>query len=148
MFPNAKGSEELSILATIDAASQVAGTVTTGWVSVTNFHALLAVVETGVLGASATLDAKFQQAQDNIGTGAKDVTSKALVQIVKATGDNKQALINLKPEDVDNANGFAFVRLSLTVGVATSIVAGKLLGMNPRYATADAFNQAAVVQII
>jgi hypothetical protein len=148
MFPNAKGSEELSILATIDPASQAAGTVTTGWVSVTNFHALLAVVETGVLGASATLDAKFQQAQDNIGTGAKDVTSKALVQIVKATGDNKQALINLKPEDVDNANGFAFVRLSLTVGVAASIVAGKLLGMNPRYATADAFNQAAVVQII
>jgi len=148
MFPNAKGSEELSILATIDPASQAAGTVTTGWVSVTNFHALLAVVETGVLGASATLDAKFQQAQDNIGTGAKDVTSKAIVQIVKATGDNKQALINLKPEDVDNANGFAFVRLSLTVGVAASIVAGKLLGMNPRYATADAFNQAAVVQII
>ncbi len=148
MFPNAKGSEELSILATIDPASQAAGTVTTGWVSVTNFHALLAVVESGVLGASATLDAKFQQAQDNIGTGAKDVTSKAIVQIVKATGDNKQALINLKPEDVDNANGFAFVRLSLTVGVAASIVAGKLLGMNPRYATADAFNQAAVVQII
>jgi len=148
MFPNAKGSEELSILATIDPASQAAGTVTTGWVSVTNFHALLAVVETGVLGASATLDAKFQQAQDNIGTGAKDVTSKAIVQIVKATGDNKQALINLKPEDVDNANGFAFVRLSLTVGVAASIVAGKLLGMNPRYATADAFNQAAIVQII
>jgi hypothetical protein len=148
MFPNAKGSEELSILATIDPASQAAGTVTTGWVSITNFHALLAVVETGVLGASATLDAKFQQAQDNIGTGAKDVTSKAIVQIVKATGDNKQALINLKPEDVDNANGFAFVRLSLTVGVAASIVAGKLLGMNPRYATADAFNQAAVVQII
>ena len=148
MFPNAKGSEELSILATIDPASQAAGPVTTGWVSVTNFHALLAVVETGVLGASATLDAKFQQAQDNIGTGAKDVTSKAIVQIVKATGDNKQALINLKPEDVDNANGFAFVRLSLTVGVAASIVAGTLLGMNPRYATADAFNQAAVVQII
>ena len=148
MFPNAKGSEELSILATIDPASQAAGTVTTGWVSITNFHALLAVVETGVLGASATLDAKFQQAQDNIGTSAKDVTSKAIVQIVKATGDNKQALINLKPEDVDNANGFAFVRLSLTVGVAASIVAGKLLGMNPRYATADAFNQAAVVQII
>lgn len=148
MFPNAKGSEALSILATLDPASQAAGTVTTGWVPVANFHALLGVVETGVLGASATLDAKFQQAQDNIGTGAKDVTGKAIVQIVKATGDNKQALINLKPEDIDNANGFGYVRLSLTVGVAASIVAGKVVGMNPRYATADAFNQAAVVQII
>lgn len=148
MFPNAKGSEELSILATLDPASQAAGTVSTGWVPLANFHALLGVVETGVLGASATLDAKFQQAQDNIGTGAKDVTGKAIVQIVKATGDNKQALINLKPEDIDNANGFGYVRLSLTVGVAASIVAGKVVGMNPRYATADAFNQAAVVQII
>lgn len=148
MFPNAKGSEELSVLATIDPASQAAGTVTSGWINVANFHALLAIVETGILGAAATLDGKLQQAQDNIGTGAKDVTGKAITQIVKATGDNKQALINIKPEDIDNANGFGFVRLSLTIGVAASIVAGKLLGVNPRYATADAFNQAAVVQII
>jgi hypothetical protein len=148
MFPNAKGSEELSILATIDPASQAAGTATSGWVNVANFHALLAFVETGVLGASATLDAKLQQAQDNVGTGAKDVTGKAITQIVKATGDNKQALINIKPEDIDNANGFCYVRLSLTVGVAASIVAGKVIGVNPRYATADAFNQAAVVQIV
>ena len=148
MYPNAKGSEELSILATIDPASQAAGAVTSGWVSVANFHALLAVVETGILGASATLDAKVQQAQDNVGTGAKDVTGKAILQIVKATGDNKQAFINLKPEDLDNTNGFAYVRLSLTIGVAASIVAGKVVGMNPRYATADLFNQAAVVQVI
>ena len=78
----------------------------------------------------------------------KDVATKAIVQIVKATGDNKQALINLKPEDVDNINGFGFIRLSLTVGVAASLVSGQLLGVNPRYATADAFNQAGVVQII
>lgn len=148
MYPNAKGSEELSILATIDPASQAAGTVSSGWVSVANFHAILAVVETGILGASATLDAKVQQAQDNVGTGAKDVTGKAIVQIVKATGDNKQALINLKPEDLDNTNNFSYVRLSLTIGVAASIVAGKVVGMNPRYATAEIFNQAAVVQVI
>ena len=148
MFPNAKGSEELSILATIDPVSQGAGTVTTGWVNVANYHALLAVIQTGVLGVAATLDGKIQQAQDNAGTGVKDVATKAIVQIVKATGDNKQALINLKPEDVDNINGFGFIRLSLTVGVAASLVSGQLLGVNPRYATADAFNQAGVVQII
>ena len=148
MFPNAKGSEELSILATIDPISQGAGSVSTGWIAIANFHALLAVVQTGVLGASATLDAKLQQAQDNVGTGVKDVTAKVIVQIVKATGDNKQALINMKPEDLDNANSFAFVRLTLTVGVAASLVSAQLLGVNPRYATTDAFNQAGVVQII
>ena len=148
MFPNAKGSELLSILATIDPVSQAAGSVTSGWVSAANFHSFLAVVQTGVMGASATLDAKIQQDQDNTGTGVKDVTGKAITQIVKATGDNKQAFINLRPEDVDNINGFGFVRVSLTVGVAASIVSGQLIGLNPRYATADAYNQAAVVQII
>ena len=148
MYPNAKGSEALSILATLDPVSQAAGTVATPWVPVANFHAFLAIVETGVLGAAATLDAKIQQAQDSAGTGVKDVAGRSIVQIVKATGDNKQALINVKPEDVDNANGFAFVRLSLTVGGAASIVAGKLLGVHPRYAAADAFNQGAVVQVV
>jgi hypothetical protein len=148
MFPNAKGSEQLSILATFDPISQAAATVNTGWVSVANFHSFLAVVQTGVMGASATLDAKVQQAQDNTGTGVKDITGKSIAQIVKASGDNKQALINFRPEDLDNANSFAYVRLSLTVGTAASVVAASLLGINARYNTSDAFNQAAVVQII
>ena len=148
MYPNAKGSELLSILATLDPVSQAAGTVSTAWMPVANFHAFLAIVETGVLGASATLDAKIQQAQDGAGTGVKDVAGRAIVQIVKATGDNKQALINFKPDDLDNANGFAFVRLSLTVGVAASLVGGTLLGIHPRYAPAEAFNQGAVVQVV
>ena len=148
MFPNAKGSEELSILATIDPASQAAGTVTTGWVSVTNFHALLAVVETGVLGASATLDAKFQQAQDNIGTGAKDVTGKAIVQIVKASGDNKQAIIQMKAADLDTEGGFRFVRASFTVGTAASIFGAALIGFLARFQSPAGLNQAGVVQTV
>ena len=136
MQTNTKGSETLSILATIDPACQAAGTVTAAWGSVANLHAFLAVVETGVLGAAATLDAKIQQARDATGTGAKDVSGKAIRQIVKASGDNKQALINLRPENLDSNNGFAFLRLSLTVEVAASIVAGKLIGVHPRHATA------------
>ena len=147
MFPNAKGSEEFSILATFDPISQTAATVATGWVSVINHHAFLAIVQTGVMGASATLDAKIQQATDSSGTSAKDLTGKSITQIVKATGDNKQALINFKAEDLDTANAFTYVKLSMTVGTATSIISGTLLGVNPRFASADAFNQAAVVQI-
>ena len=57
MFTNSKASEMLAILATIDPASQSAGTATTGWVSVANHHGLLAVVQPGVLGTLATVDA-------------------------------------------------------------------------------------------
>ena len=148
MFTNSKASEMLAILATIDPASQSAGSATTGWVSVANHHGLLAVVQTGVLSTLATVDAKLQQALDSSGTGAKDISGKAITQIVKATGDNKQALINLKPEDLDTVNGFGFVRVTVTVGVAASITSAQLLGVNPRFAPADAANQAAVVQVI
>ena len=148
MFTNSKASEMLAILATIDPASQSAGSATTGWVSVANHHGLLAVVQTGVLGTLATVDAKLQQAIDSTGAGAKDVAGRAITQIVKATGDNKQALINLKPEELDTLNGFGFVRVALTVGVAASITGAQLLGVNPRFAPADSGNQAAVVQVI
>ena len=148
MFPNAKGSELFSVLATIDPASQAVGTVTTGWISAGNHHSLLALVQSGVLGTGATLDAKLQQATDAPGTGAKDVTGKAITQIVKATGDNKQALINLRPDDLDVTNGYAYVRLSLTVAVAASLTAAQLLGFNPRFAPGDASNQAAVAQVV
>ena len=148
MFPNAKGSELLAILATLDPSSQAAGTATTGWLSVANHHGLLAIVQTGVLGTGATVDAKLQQAQDASGTGAKDITGKAISQIVKATGDNKQALISVKPEDLDTVNGFGFVRLSVTVGVAASQTAAQVLGINGRDLPTSTSNQAAVVQIV
>jgi Skp family chaperone for outer membrane proteins len=154
MFPNAKASEMLTILATLDPASQAAGTATTGWISVANHHGLMASVQSGALGASATLDAKFQQAQDSSGTGAKDITgkdntNKAITQLTQAaSGSNRQVLINLKPEELDTVNGFGFVRLFVTVGVAPSITSAQLIGVNPRYAPADSLNQAAVAQVV
>lgn len=148
MFPNAKGSELLSVLATIDPAAQAAGTITTGWIAVANHHGLLALIQTGVLGTSATVDAKLQQAADSTGTSAKDITGKAITQIVKASGDNKQALINVRPEDLDTVNGFGFVRLSVTVGVAASQTAAQVLGINGRELPAGTANQAAVVQVV
>ena len=148
MYPNSKASEMLALLATIDPATQAAGAVSTGWVSVANHLGFLALVQTGVLGTSATVDAKLQQALDSSGTGAKDISGKAITQIVKATGDNKQVLVNVKPEELDTVNGFGFVRVIVTVGVAASITSAQLLGVNPRYAPADLGNQAAVVQVI
>ena len=148
MFPNAKGSELLAVLATLDPASQAVGAASTAWVPVANYFGLLAIVQTGVLGTLATVDAKLQQALDSAGTSAKDISGKALTQIVKATGDNKQALINVKPEELDTVNGFGFIRVTLAVGVAASVTSAQLLGVNPRYVPADVGNQAAVVQVI
>jgi hypothetical protein len=148
MNPNVKISEKLAVLATLDPASVAAGNVTTTFVPVANFHSFMALLQTGVLGASATVDAKLRQATDAAGTGAKDIAGKALVQIVKASGDNKQAMIECRSDDLDQANGYAFVALSVTVGTAASILGASLLGGNPRSLPSSGLNQAAVVQVI
>ena len=134
MHKNIKISEGLAVLASIDPASIAASTVTSAWVPVTNFLSLLLVVQTGVLGTAATVDAKIQQATDVSGTGAKDLSpGKSITQIVKATGDNKQALLDFRAQDLDAANGFNYVRVSLTVGAAASIVGALLYGGSPRF---------------
>jgi hypothetical protein len=51
---------------------------------------LMAII-LGVLGAAATVDAKLQQATDTSGTGAKDISGKAITQLVKASNDNNEA---------------------------------------------------------
>ena len=145
---NQKLSEGLAVLATYDPASVAASTVTTGWVDQSVFFYVLALIQTGVLGAGATVDAKLQQATDNAGTGAKDVTGKVITQIVKATGDNKQAMISMKEADLDTEGGFRYVRLSITVGVAASQLSAALIGGVPRFQPASAYNQAAVAQIV
>ena len=146
MNPNVKFQERTAVLATLDPASVAASTVVTAYVSAANFHGIAALIQTGVLGTSATVDAKLRQATDSSGTGAKDV--KAMAQIVKASGDNKQAIIECRTDDLDVNGGFGFVALSVTVGVAASLVGASLLGVNPRFAPASTFNQAAVVQTV
>jgi hypothetical protein len=146
MYLNQKPSESLAVLATLDPVSQAAATVTTGWVDAGQYHSLMALIQTGVLGTSATVDAKIQQATDSSGTGVKDVTGKSITQIVKASGDNKQALINVKAADFDVEGGFRYARLSLTVGTAASLVSATLFGAMPRMVPVS--NQAGTVQVV
>src|SRR4051812_30737625 len=118
MNPNLKPSQRAAIVGVVNPQS--ATTVqTSGWIDATLFANFMALVVAGALGASATVDAKIQQATDNAGSGAKDVTGKAVTQMTKvATDDNKQVEINLRQADLDFANGFKFFRLSITPATA------------------------------
>jgi hypothetical protein len=145
---NSKISEGLSVLATIDPISQGVGSAATGWVGVANLFKLLALIDVGVFGASATVDANIQQAQDSSGTGAKAIGSgKAITQLLAAGGNNRQALINLDVQELDTNNNFYYVKLTITVGTAASLVSGALVG-TPRFEDASAFNQTGVAQIV
>jgi hypothetical protein len=128
--PNTLPSNRAVSYDKIAPISQGAGTVTTGWLSMQTVDEILAVISCGVLGASATVDAKLQQATDAAGTGVKDVTSKAITQLVKATDDGKSAQINCRSDELDN--NFAFVRLSVTVGAAASLIAAEVRAFDAR----------------
>ncbi len=146
MDMNVKASEFLALLGSINPSSQAVGSLTTGWISLANVRTILAIVATGTLGASATVDASLSQAQDAIGTGAKAIAGKAVTTITGAGG--VQALINLQAHELDVNNGYQFVELTLTVGTAASETAGFVLGASTRYEPASAFNQAGVTQIV
>jgi hypothetical protein len=144
-----KPSEMAAVVGVIDPDAYTAATYTTGWISTSDFQSIMAVVMTGTLGASATVDAKLEQASDSSGTGAKDVTGAAITQLTKAgSDDDKQAIIECFAEDLDLVNAFTHVRLSLTVGTATSDAGAIVMGLAKRYAPASGGDLASVAEIV
>lgn len=142
-------SDQVAVVGNIDPDAYAASTVTTGWIAAKNFERFLAIIQAGTLGVSATVDAKLEQASDSSGTGAKDITGKAITQLTQAgTDDDKQALINLRADELDVANAFTHFRLSVTVGTAASDAAGIVLGFGGRYQPASDNDAASVDEIV
>lgn len=154
---NGNPSEYIAVVETIDPDAYTAASPTssynTGWIDMENWEALLAIVQTGILGTAALLDAKLEQASDSSGTGAKDITGKAITQLDEAGAsppavNDSQYLINLRAEELDVEGGFTHVRLSTTLDAATSDYSAIVLGVGPRYGPANAFDLASVGEII
>ena len=144
-----RASEIVAVAAVIDPDAVPASTVTSGWVSMDTFRQIAAVIFAGILGASATLDAKLEQATDASGSGAKDITGKLITQLTKAgSDDDKQAVIYCRDDELDVDNLFTHVRLSMTVAVATSDVGGVILGVSPSYGGASDNDSSTVDEIV
>ncbi len=142
-------SKRAGIVGVYNPQSVSAGTVTTGWISMVDYRSIMVIILAGALGASATVDAKLQQATDSSGTGAKDVTSKAITQLTKAgTDDNKQVIINCRADELDIDGGFTHVRLSMTVATAACLLGAVVLGMDRRHGYQDAGDLTTVDEIV
>lgn len=126
---NVKPSARAVLAAVIDPDILTVATHVSGWVSLALAHNLLATILVGTIG-TGTVDAKLQQATDSSGTGAKDITGKAITQI---TVDDVQALINCRGEELDVDNEFTHVELSITIGTAVVDGAGLVHVMDARY---------------
>ncbi|MEM7619772.1 MAG: hypothetical protein AAF228_04810 [Pseudomonadota bacterium] len=143
-------SNRVALLDAIDPDANLAGTYVTSWISAKDFANFKAIILTGVIGTNGTLDVRLRQATDSSGTGAKDITNKAITQLTQ-TGDNdsdKQAIINCRSDELDIANGFDYIQLTMDVGTETSDTCALLLGFDARYGIASDYNASSVAEIV
>lgn len=148
---NSLPSERTAIVGVIDPDAYPAETYTSGWADLAKFGRILAIVTAGTLGASATLNAKLEQAKlvDGVPGTPKDVTGKAITALTQAgTDSDKQALINCRDDELDVAGGYQLCRLSMTIAVATSDAGALVLGFDPRNAPASDYDLASVDEIV
>lgn len=146
---NAKPSEVAAVVGVVDPDVVTAGAHSTGWVAARDFHAFMAIVMAGTLGSSATVDAKLEQATDASGTGVKDISGKAITQLTQAgTDSDKQAVINCRADELDSDNLFTHIRLTVTVGTASSDAGAVLLGLYPARGPASDSDASTVDEIV
>lgn len=146
MKSNLPASDQLAILA---AAPPRNGQTAfhTPWIKVTDAHEMAAIISAGTISATGTLNAKLQQATDDAGAGAKDIAGKAITEM-GPDDSNTEAVINLRSGELDEANGFSYVRLSITPAVANGAAGGLIVGLNPRYGPASTINADSVAEIV
>lgn len=146
----AKPSERAAVLGTIDPVSQGAGTVVTDYANMGLYKKVMFILSLGTMSATSTVDAVVKQATDSAGSGAKNLTtSVAITQLTQAGSDsNKQVIVNVDASELDIANGFSFVALSVTVAAAASLLSVVVLGFEPRYAPASDNDLASVDEIV
>lgn len=125
---NMRLNQKIIPLAAMVPLTAAQASVNSIWINMDDEAQILAFVQAGVVGT--TLDFKLQQATDNSGTGAKDITGKAITQLT-ATG---LASIECSAYELDADNGFTFLSMDLTtVGATTAASALLFSGPRDRY---------------
>lgn len=140
-------SEAVAVVATIDPDAYAASTVLSDYVSAANFHSYMAIIAIGTVAATTTLDAKLRQATDVSGTGVKDITGAAITQVLTA-GSDTQVVINIFPHQLDTANSFNHLVLSVTTAADVADYGAVILGLDPRTAPASDNDLASVAEIV
>ncbi len=148
MILNEKLSEAVAVLAVIPPSAQAPGVVFSPWISLDETDRILAIIQVGAFGANATVNASIAQAQDAKGTNAKPIGAGKAVALAASAGNDVQATLDVGSVDLDVANGFGFVQLGLSVGVAATETAALILGGSSRYEPASSFNAASVVESV
>ncbi|WP_422929196.1 hypothetical protein [Singulisphaera sp. PoT] len=139
-------TEALAVAADgLHASAVSVGTGTTGAIDLGTFGQVLFVIDTGTLGASATVD--FAVVGSSTSGGSYSAISGTSITQINASG--KYALVLVTAEKIQSlGTGIRYIKGQVTVGTATSTVSILALGVLTDYEPASANNPAAVVQTV
>lgn len=109
------------------ASRTVAATGST-YIDMAGFEVGVVLVDIGAMAANATFDAQVVQATAAAGTGTKSLAGAVLVQLVQTPtdGSNKLYAIEFRTAQLDIANGFHFVHITITPATA-AVIGGVVL---------------------
>lgn len=140
-------SERFAVVGTIDPDAHTAATYTSDLVNMKNFDSLAAIIMGGTFTTDGAIAAALYEATTSSGAGAQAITGKAITGL-DTTGDaDEQAIINLRADEMDTADGYDWVYLSMTI-TGTVDAAAVLLGFDPRYGPASDNDLSSVEEII
>jgi hypothetical protein len=139
-------SQKLALAAVVDPKNGNNAANNSTWLSMIKFRQALFVLQTGAI--DQTVDFKLQEAKDSSGTGAQDLSGKAITQL-NNTNSNKQAVINVRAEELSVNSGYCFVRAVATVGNGTTSLINVVgIGLEPVQGPASANNLSSVAQVV
>lgn len=123
--------EEINPIAQI-APQSSSSNILSAAIDMKNIYRLAAIINVGVIASTGTFDGKFVQAVTSGGT-YKDITGKAITQLTQAGGDSnpgKPLCIDLRADELDLANGYRYVKLSLTPATAASLLSANIFAFS------------------
>ena len=135
MYPSLKAIDRIVDLGGVDPQSIGSGsTISSGWISAQQYGSFVAMLRTGVIGASGSVNMQIRQATDSSGTGAKNITGKTLTAPLTNAGypTSGQAEINIRGDELDVSNGFAYLQIQVTATAAAALASAALVGNDPR----------------
>ena len=141
-----QASQGIAIPAAMVPPESTSTTVTTGGIDTLKFRRAMFIVGIGAFGSSATVDGKLQYSADN-STGWTDVAGSNLTQLLAAGGNNKVAIMEVSADMLATLTTTGrYVRASVTVGTAATLVTVIPLGVDAAQKPGSQFNDASVVQ--
>lgn len=138
--------EKLPVIEVIQPQAITAGAtgVLTGAIDMQKYSRVMAVLLSGTIGASGTLDLTAK-ASDASGGTYTALSGKAITQLVKATNDNDVVVLEVDAADVASVSGARYVKFNAVAGTANATSAVVVLGV-PRNYDADLVEFANVVE--